>query len=36
MEVFGVDVLGGARLFKKNFFDYLLTVDRLGSVGREG
>jgi hypothetical protein len=32
----GVDVLGGARLFNKNFVDYLLTVDRLGSVGREG
>lgn len=35
-DVFGVDVLGGARLFNKNFVDYLLTVDRLGSVGREG
>lgn len=27
VDVFGMDVLGGARLFNKNFVDYLLTVD---------
>lgn len=36
VDVFGVNVLGGARLFNKNFVDYLLTVDRLGSVRGEG